>query len=95
MLSTSISIQHDNARSHAGRQTVTVLQPFGWEIITHPPYSPDLAPSDFHLIPKLKEQLSGMRFNNDGEVKDAIQRFLNSMAVDWYDMSIQKLPMRL
>ena len=62
---------------------------------THLPYSPDLAPSDFHLFPKLKEHLSGMLFNNDDEVKDAVQRFLNSMAVNWYDMGKRKLPKRL
>ena len=65
MLRKSVSILHDNARSQAARQTVILLERFGWEIITHPPYSPDLACSNFHLFPKLKEHLSGMRFNND------------------------------
>ena len=53
--------------------------------------SPDLTLSDFHLFPKLKEHFSGMHFNNDDEVKDAVQRFLNSMAVNWYDMGIRKI----
>jgi hypothetical protein len=54
-----------------------------------------LAPSDYHLFPKLKEHLSGKRFNNDDEVKAEVRRFLNSMAVNWYDVGIQKLPLRL
>ena len=95
MLSKGVSILHNNARPHTARQTVTLLQWFGWDIITHPPYSPDLAHSEFHMFPKLEEHLSGMRFNNDDEVKDAVQRFLNSMAVNWYDVGIRKLPIRL
>ena len=55
MLSKGVSSLHDNARPYAARQTVTLLQWFWWDIITHPPYSPDLASSDFHLFPKLKE----------------------------------------
>jgi len=52
----------------------------GWNIITHPPYGPDLAPSDYNLFLKLEEHLAGTRFSNDDEVKDEIQRFLNDMA---------------
>ena len=95
MLNKGISILHDNAWSHAACQTATLLQQFGWKIITHSPYGSDLAPSDFHLFSKLKEHLSGVCFNNDDEVKDAVQLFLNSMAVNWYDMDIQKLPIHL
>jgi histone-lysine N-methyltransferase SETMAR len=95
MLSKGVSILHDNAHPHTARQTVAQLQQFGWSIITHPPYSPDLAPSDYHLFPKLKEHLSGKRFNNDDEVTAEVRRFLNSMEGNWYDMDIQKLPLRL
>ncbi|XP_015433590.1 PREDICTED: histone-lysine N-methyltransferase SETMAR-like [Dufourea novaeangliae] len=95
MLSKGVSIFHDNARPHVACTTVALLQQFGWDIVTHPPYSPDLAPSDYHLFPKLKEHLAGTRFNNDDEVKDEVQRFLNGMAASWYDMGIQKLLQRL
>jgi len=43
----------------------------------------------------LKEHLAGRRFSDDDEVKVAVQRFLNVMAASWYDMGIQKLPLRL
>ncbi|XP_015438009.1 PREDICTED: histone-lysine N-methyltransferase SETMAR-like [Dufourea novaeangliae] len=95
MLSKGVSILYDNARPHVACTTVALLQQFGWEMITHPPYSPDLAPSDYHLFPKLKEHLTGTRFSNDDEVKDEVQRFLNGMAASWYDMGIQKLLQRL
>jgi transposase len=38
--------------------TVNLLNSWGWEILPHPPYSPDLAPLDFHLtFPKMKKHL--------------------------------------
>jgi histone-lysine N-methyltransferase SETMAR len=95
MLTKGVCLLHDNARPHITHQTVALLDQFGWDIITHPPYSPDLAPCDYHLFPKLKEHLAGRRFSDDDEVKVAVQRFLNDMAASWYDMGIQKLPLRL
>jgi histone-lysine N-methyltransferase SETMAR len=95
LLTKGVCLLHDNARPHVARQTVALLDQFGWDIITHPPYSPDLAPCDYHLFPKLKEHLAGRRFSDDDEVKVAVQHFLNDMAASWYDMGIQKLPLRL
>ena len=45
---------HDSARPQSASTTVNLLNSWGWEIVPHPPYSPDLAPSDFHLFPKMK-----------------------------------------
>jgi hypothetical protein len=43
----------------------------------------------------LKEHLSGKRFNDDDDVTAEVRRFLKSMEGNWYDMGIQKLPLRL
>jgi histone-lysine N-methyltransferase SETMAR len=59
-----------------------------------PPYSPDLAPSDFHLFLHLKKFLAGQRFNNDEDVKRAVQKWLSSQAATFYDEGIQKLVSR-
>jgi len=40
-------------------------------VVPHPPYSPDLAPSDFWLLPNLKETLKGQHFLWDAEVEAA------------------------
>ncbi|UYV80008.1 hypothetical protein LAZ67_18001387 [Cordylochernes scorpioides] len=48
---------------------VMAMENFKWEIFTHPPYSPELAPSDFHLYPALKWHLGGKHFANDDEVQ--------------------------
>ena len=54
-----VSLQHDNARSHTSLKTHKVISSFGWTTISHPPYLPELAPSDFHLFGPLKESLRG------------------------------------
>jgi histone-lysine N-methyltransferase SETMAR len=59
-----------------------------------PPYSPDLAPSDFHLFLHLKKFLAGQHFNNDEDVKRAVQKWLSSQAATFYDEGIQKLVSR-
>jgi hypothetical protein len=41
-------------RTHSAAATVNLLNSWGWEILPHPPHSPDLTPSDFHLFPKIK-----------------------------------------
>jgi len=43
-------LQHDNARSHVAKVIKTYLQTLKWEVLPHPPYSPDVAPSDYHLF---------------------------------------------
>jgi histone-lysine N-methyltransferase SETMAR len=65
---------HDNARPHSVSRTQAMLQEFGWEVFEHSAYSPDLAPSDFHLFPKLKEFLGGRRFKSNEDVKDAVKK---------------------
>jgi histone-lysine N-methyltransferase SETMAR len=44
-------------------------------LLEHPPYSPDLAPSDFYLFPKLKLFLAGQRFSSNQEAIAAVEYF--------------------
>ncbi|GFV00062.1 histone-lysine N-methyltransferase SETMAR [Trichonephila clavipes] len=53
-----VRFHHDNARPHTANRTTALAERFGWEMVSHPPYSPDLAPSDFHLFPELKKTLA-------------------------------------
>jgi transposase len=49
-----VLLLHDNIRPHSAAATVNLLNSWGWEILPHPPYSPDLPPSGFHLFPQMK-----------------------------------------
>ncbi|GBN41322.1 hypothetical protein AVEN_93684-1, partial [Araneus ventricosus] len=60
-------------------------------LFDHPPYSPDLAPSDFHLFLKLKEFLGGKRFGSNEELENAVTTWLNELAIEEYDMGILQL----
>ena len=56
-LSKEILFLHDNTRPHIALHTLETLKQWKWEAMEHPAYSPDLAPSDFHLFGPLKEAL--------------------------------------
>jgi len=47
----------DNALAHQAQATQKKLAYLGFQCLDHPPYSPDLIPSDYHLFPGLKKQL--------------------------------------
>ena len=67
---------------------------FHWDTFDHPPYSPDLAPSDFHLILKMKEHLAGKRHADDEDLQHAVVDWLNSQAAVWDEEGISKLVSR-
>ena len=91
MLSATILLLHDNARLHSAAQTQDLITSFKWEQMDHPLYSPDLAPSDYHLFLHLKKFLGSKRFDDDDDLKDAAQKWLTSQVATFYEEDIQKL----
>jgi len=85
---------HDNARPHTAPAMQNLITTFGWEQFDHPPYSPDLAPSDFYLFLHLKSFLLGQRFLDDSEVKEAVTTCCALQAASFYVEGIQKLVQR-
>ena len=67
-LSKDVSLQQDNAKVHTCKVAMDAVEPNGNELIPHPAYSPDLAPSDFFLFPNLKKDIGGCHFRSDEEV---------------------------
>ncbi|UYV81057.1 hypothetical protein LAZ67_19002676 [Cordylochernes scorpioides] len=76
MLTKGVRFHHDNARPHTANQTTALIEEFEWELLSHPPYSPDVAPSDFHFFPELKKNLGGTQFQDDDELEEAVLGFL-------------------
>jgi histone-lysine N-methyltransferase SETMAR len=62
-----------------------------WELLSHPPYSLDLAPSDYHLFRPLKDHLKGHHYETDEAVQDAMQSWLQGAGMDFYHKSIFKI----
>ena len=72
-----IVLLHNNAHRHIAQQTQALLhEQFHWDIFEQPPYSPDLAPLDFFLFPKMKEHLASKRFANDEDLKNAVGGYM-------------------
>jgi len=69
---------HDNAPAHWAHATQKKLAYLGFQCLDHPPYSPDPAPSDYHLFPGLKKQLKGCHFSSDAEVIAAAETWLDN-----------------
>ena len=68
MISRGMSLLPDNAPAHSSQVTVDKARARGFGILKHPPYYPDLAPSEFFLFPEMKIQFRGRRFNNTDDV---------------------------
>ena len=69
-------LQQDNARPHTAARTVDTIRQMGWILLPHPPYSPDLAPSDFHLFSALKKPLRGKHFVDEEDMKRAVTQWV-------------------
>ena len=85
-----ITIHHDNARPHTSKATAAELAKLGWTVMPHPPYSPDLAPSDFHLFGPLKNFLRGQHFTSDEEVKSAVRNWCRSNDQEFIQAGFQR-----
>jgi histone-lysine N-methyltransferase SETMAR len=62
-------LQHDNAPSHSSFLVRDFLAKYVMTVLPQPPYSPDLAQTDFFLLPKLKSTLKGCRFESIETIK--------------------------
>ena len=76
-----VYFHHDNAKPHVAKLTKKKLSSLNWETIPHPPYSPDIAPSDYHLFLSLSNQLRGKKFNNETELKNFLKTFFDSKPI--------------
>ena len=76
-------ILHNNARSHTAAAVTDLLHRWQWEIVEHPPYSPDMSPCDYNVFAKVKEPLWGTLYNTRDELIHAIERSLRKINKNW------------
>jgi histone-lysine N-methyltransferase SETMAR len=94
MFAAGVLILHDNARPHASGTVSEILEKYGWQVLSHPPYGPDMSPPDFDLFPKLKKSLRGKRFRSTEEVSNEVTRVIRSINNEGVLTGIQDLPKR-
>jgi len=75
---------HDNAPAHRALATQKKLAYLGFRCLDHPPYSPDLALSDYHLFPGPKKLLKGLHFSSDVEVIAAAETWLDGQPFEFF-----------
>ncbi|XP_014609810.1 PREDICTED: histone-lysine N-methyltransferase SETMAR-like [Polistes canadensis] len=90
----NIILLHDNVRSHTAKVTQEKILELGWSVLPHPPYSPDLAPTNYHLFSSLKNFLNGKTFKSEEQVNQAVENFFQSKPTTFYKEGIDKLPER-
>ncbi|GFS47988.1 histone-lysine N-methyltransferase SETMAR [Trichonephila clavipes] len=89
-----VVFHQDNARPHTSLVTRQKLLQFEWDTVPHPPYSPDLAPSDYYLLRSLQKFLEGKTFTSNEEVKNHLDQFFASKDQKFYERGIMLLPER-
>uniref|UniRef100_A0A914GXE4 Histone-lysine N-methyltransferase SETMAR n=1 Tax=Globodera rostochiensis TaxID=31243 RepID=A0A914GXE4_GLORO len=72
--------------------TKIALQELGWEVLPNPPYSPDVAPSDYHLFRSLSNALSGVTLENAAALQNWLDEFFASKPPIFFKRGIEKLP---
>ena len=91
-LTNGVILQHDNATPHTARVTQGWLEKYGF--LPHPPHSPDLAPSDYHLFGPLQRELAGKRFDDDEELVDHVQKWLQNLDGSFFREGIYSMVRR-
>ena len=83
-------LQHDNGRPHVAKEVKTYLETLKWEVRPHPPYSPDIAPSDYHLFRSMAHGLADQHFRSHDEVT----KWIASKDEQFFRRGIRTLPER-
>lgn len=89
-----VLFHQDNAPCHKSQRTMVKMHELHIELLPHPPYSPDLAPSDFYLFADLKRMLEGKRFTSNAQVIAETNAYFEDKDADFYRKGIEMLERR-
>ncbi|XP_035232477.1 histone-lysine N-methyltransferase SETMAR-like [Stegodyphus dumicola] len=79
-----VFLLYDNVKPHVAQEARDSIQRLCWETLPHPPYSPDFAPTDYHLFHSLDNHLCGKLFNNRLDLDKALTNFFASKTPEFY-----------
>jgi hypothetical protein len=73
-------IHVDSASPHNARMTQNFFEQSPLKMLLHPPYSPDISPSDFYLFGKIKSELIGQEIPDEISLFEAVSDILNAIS---------------
>ncbi|GBO33455.1 Histone-lysine N-methyltransferase SETMAR [Araneus ventricosus] len=82
---------HDNTSPHRALIVKKYLARHSITTLEHPPYSPDLAPPDFYLFPRLKMKLKGHRFEDSDEVIENATKHMKDLSNNGFQECFEQL----
>ncbi|EYC18879.1 hypothetical protein Y032_0026g1422 [Ancylostoma ceylanicum] len=85
---------HDSVRPHIARTASAKLMKFGCTILPHPPYSSNLADSDYHLFPHLQRRLVGQKFQIRDDIGKALEHFFKKRSPVFWSRGTYDPPKR-
>jgi hypothetical protein len=88
---TTFLLQYDNTRPYTRLKTMQHTAKFGWTVVPHPLYSPDLASSEFYLFKLTKDGLCTQTFCWQWCHHKAVRKWVVSAGTDVYECSKQDL----
>jgi hypothetical protein len=83
-------LHDDNAPYHRALLVHEFLANHNMLLLPHPPYSPDLAPVDFFLFPKMKMQLKSCRFHSVADIQRESQKVMDSLTQNDFEAAFQQ-----
>jgi len=83
-------LHHDNTPTHASLLIRSYLAKHQTSVVPRPPYSPDFAPADFFLFPKLKTTLKGRHFQTIEEIQENAIRELRAITESAFQEALQQ-----
>uniref|UniRef100_A0A3Q0S4Q4 Tc1-like transposase DDE domain-containing protein n=1 Tax=Amphilophus citrinellus TaxID=61819 RepID=A0A3Q0S4Q4_AMPCI len=90
-LTKGVLFHQDNAAAHKSVVAMAAVRNCGFELADNPPYSPDLAPTDYFLFTNLKKHLAGKQYRTNDDVISAVEDFFEGQDESFYTTRNQAL----
>ncbi|KAK6738248.1 hypothetical protein RB195_020388 [Necator americanus] len=84
----NVRLLHDNARPHIAKKTSQKILELGWPVL---PYSPDLAPIDYHIFRSLQHHREEERYDDHNHLENDLRAFFASKLPEFYVKEIRNL----